>query len=286
METISLVDLRFWRFLVNWTPKFSPAVIPKYRRCCRLFCAIDFCQVYTFGPTFRAENSNTVNQALFPSTSHCLLCSRVTWLNSGWLNRKWRFAKWTAWWTLPRPTCDTRFNTCCTLFDTTVATSRRVVCRRECLLDVEYLTHGAKADADGNRLFDGSASLLASLHTLVDTPFARCSYTKGIELLKAAGREFSVPIEWGMDLPTDCERYLAEEVYKGPVFVYDYPKDIKSFYMRMNDDNKTVAAFDLLVPGEMQLFGSSCLWGVCWLAINLWRTVELCTTRQFFNTIA
>lgn len=72
-----------------------------------------------------------------------------------------------------------------------------------------------------------------------------------------SGEEFNYPVEWGCDLQTEHERYLSEKVFKGPVFVTDYPKDIKAFYMRVNDDNKTVAAMDLLVPGVGEIIGGS-----------------------------
>ena len=78
-----------------------------------------------------------------------------------------------------------------------------------------------------------------------------------IDLLEKSGKEFKYNVSWGSDLQTEHERYLSEEVFKGPVFVTDYPKDIKSFYMRLNDDNKTVAATDLLVPGVGELIGGS-----------------------------
>jgi asparaginyl-tRNA synthetase len=99
--------------------------------------------------------------------------------------------------------------------------------------------------------------LLSRLQALVDSTFARCSYTKAIELLKKSGKKFEFPYEWGMDLKTEHERYICEEVYKGPVFLTDYPRDIKAFYMRLNDDGKTVAAADLLVPGIGELIGGS-----------------------------
>ena len=78
-----------------------------------------------------------------------------------------------------------------------------------------------------------------------------------MEKLKAAKKEFNFPVEWGIDLQTEHERYLTEEVYKRPVFVTDYPKDIKAFYMRLNDDGKTVAAVDCLVPGVGEIIGGS-----------------------------
>jgi asparaginyl-tRNA synthetase len=99
--------------------------------------------------------------------------------------------------------------------------------------------------------------LIARLQALVDAEFARCTYTEGIVLLEKSGKQFEFPFGWGMDLKTEHERYICEEVYKGPVFLTDYPRDIKAFYMRLNDDGKTVAAADLLVPGIGELIGGS-----------------------------
>lgn len=84
-----------------------------------------------------------------------------------------------------------------------------------------------------------------------------CSYTKAVELLQASGKQFQYPVFWGCDLQTEHERYICEEVYHCPVFLTDYPAEIKSFYMRLNDDGKTVAAADLLVPGVGEIIGGS-----------------------------
>ena len=92
---------------------------------------------------------------------------------------------------------------------------------------------------------------------MVSNDFARVSYTEAVEILKKNNAEFQYPVEWGVDLQTEHERYLTEQVYKKPVFVTDYPKEIKSFYMRLNDDGKTVAAADMLVPGIGELIGGS-----------------------------
>lgn len=99
--------------------------------------------------------------------------------------------------------------------------------------------------------------LIERLNNVVNSDFARVTYTEAIDLLEKSGKEFKYNVSWGSDLQTEHERYLSEEVFKGPVFVTDYPKDIKSFYMRLNDDNKTVAATDLLVPGVGELIGGS-----------------------------
>ena len=99
--------------------------------------------------------------------------------------------------------------------------------------------------------------LLARLQNVVDSDFGHVTYTEAIELLKQADREFEYAVEWGIDLQTEHERYLAEQVFKRPVFVTDYPREIKAFYMRKNDDGRTVAAMDLLVPGVGELVGGS-----------------------------
>ena len=99
--------------------------------------------------------------------------------------------------------------------------------------------------------------LLARLQNVIDSDFARITYTKAIELLEQADREFEYPVKWGMDLQTEHERYLAEQIYQKPVFVTDYPREIKAFYMRQNEDGRTVAAMDLLVPGVGELIGGS-----------------------------
>lgn len=99
--------------------------------------------------------------------------------------------------------------------------------------------------------------LREKLQKIVDGDFERITYTKAIELLKDADVDFQYPIEWGCDLATEHERYITEQVYNKPVFVTDYPKEIKSFYMKQNPDGKTVAATDLLVPGVGEIIGGS-----------------------------
>ena len=101
------------------------------------------------------------------------------------------------------------------------------------------------------------SSLKKDFARIVDGDFERITYTKAIELLKDADVEFQYPIEWGCDLATEHERYITEQVYNKPVFVTDYPKEIKSFYMKQNPDGKTVAATDLLVPGVGEIIGGS-----------------------------
>lgn len=99
--------------------------------------------------------------------------------------------------------------------------------------------------------------LLDKLQNVVDSDFEVLDYTKAIELLENADADFKFPVSWGMDLQTEHERYITEQIFKKPVFVINYPKEIKSFYMKQNDDGKTVAAADLLVPGVGEIIGGS-----------------------------
>ena len=99
--------------------------------------------------------------------------------------------------------------------------------------------------------------LLDKLNHIVSSDFGKVTYTEAVEMLKNCGKTFEYPVEWGIDLQTEHERYLTEEIFKRPVFVTDYPKDIKAFYMRLNDDGKTVAATDCLVPGIGEIIGGS-----------------------------
>lgn len=99
--------------------------------------------------------------------------------------------------------------------------------------------------------------LLERLDNIVSNDFARITYTEAVEILQKSGKKFEYPVEWGLELQTEHERYITEEVFKKPVFVTDYPKCCKAFYMRVNDDNKTVAAMDMLVPGVGEIIGGS-----------------------------
>ena len=100
-------------------------------------------------------------------------------------------------------------------------------------------------------------SLMSTLETIINEPFKRLPYTEAIDILQNTKKKFEYAVEWGMDLQTEHERFLCEEQFKKPVYVYDYPKTIKPFYMRMNDDNKTVAAMDCLAPRIGELIGGS-----------------------------
>ncbi|MBR6185265.1 MAG: asparagine--tRNA ligase [Clostridia bacterium] len=108
-----------------------------------------------------------------------------------------------------------------------------------------------------NNFVDKDHKLIERLTNVVSSKFARCSYTDAIEILQKADKQFEYPVHWGMDIQTEHERYLAEEHFGSPVCVYNYPKEIKAFYMRQNEDGKTVAAVDILVPGIGELIGGS-----------------------------
>ena len=153
--------------------------------------------VYTFGPTFRAENSNTPRHVA------------EFWM----IEPEIAFAD---------------------LADDMDLSEEMI----------KYLiAHILENCADDVELFAKwvDKSLMATLENILKEPFKRLPYTEAIDILKKAKKDFEYPVEWGMDLQTEHERFLCEEKFKKPVFVYDYPKDIKPFYMRMNDDNKTVA---------------------------------------------
>lgn len=172
-----------------------------------------FRNVYTFGPTFRAENSNTPRHAA------------EFWM----LEPEIAFAD---------------------LFDDMDLAEDML----------KYVIRGILEQAPEEMAFLDSfveKGLLARLQGIADSGFARCPYTQAVEILQASGQPFEYPVQWGMDLQTEHERYLTEKHFGCPVFVYNYPKDIKAFYMRLNDDGKTVAATDLLVPGIGELIGGS-----------------------------
>lgn len=179
--------------------------------------ALAFRDVYTFGPTFRAEKSNTTRHA------------SEFWM----IEPEIAFAD---------------------LEDD-------MVLMEECIkFCISYVLEKCPDEMD---FFEKmiAPGLMDKLHAVLDRPFTKMEYTEGIEILKKAvqnGVKFeNKKIEWGMDLQSEHERYLTEEVAKGPLFLINYPKDIKAFYMKENDDGKTVAACDLLVPGEGEIIGGS-----------------------------
>lgn len=170
-------------------------------------------KIYTFGPTFRAENSNTSRHAsefwmVEPEIAFCDLKKDMDCAED--------FVKWVI-----QEVLDT--------------------CQADLELFFNFVDKGLKE----------------RLRFVVERPFHRVSYTEAVEILHASGKKWEYPVEWGANLQSEHERYLTEEHFKSPVTVYDYPKDIKPFYMRTNDDEKTVAAMDVLVPGIGEIVGGS-----------------------------
>ena len=175
--------------------------------------ALAFGRTYTFGPTFRAENSNTPRHAA------------EFWM----IEPEIAFAD---------------------LWDDMVLAEglvKHVIAHvlESCPHEMEFF----------NSFID--KGIIERLEKVRDADFARMSYTDAIAALEKVNDTFEYPVHWGSDIQTEHERYLTEKVVGGPVFVYDYPKEIKAFYMRMNDDGKTVAATDMLVPGIGELIGGS-----------------------------
>ena len=175
--------------------------------------AMAFGDVYTFGPTFRAENSNTQRHAaefwmIEPEMAFCDLAGDMD------------------------------------VAEDMIKYVIRAVLER-CPQEMDFF----------NAFVD--KGLLDRLRHVESSDFARVTYTEAVEILKQHNDKFDFKVEWGTDLQTEHERYLTEEIYQRPVFVTDYPKDIKAFYMRLNDDGKTVAAADCLVPGIGEIIGGS-----------------------------
>ena len=177
--------------------------------------AMAFSNVYTFGPTFRAERSNT----------------------------PWHAAEF--WMIEP----EMAFADLSDDMDVAEAMVKYVInyVLEHCREELEFL----------NNFVDKDKALLDRLHNVVDNEFVRLTYTEAINILEPIKDRFEFPVFWGCDLQSEHERYLTETVYKKPVFLTDYPKEIKAFYMKLNADGKTVAAADLLVPGIGELIGGS-----------------------------
>ena len=175
--------------------------------------AMAFGNIYTFGPTFRAENSNTARHA----AEFWMIEPEIAFadLNDN-MELAWDMIKYI----------------------------------------INHVLDKCEAELDFfNKFVD--KGLLDRLTALRDADYAKVTYTEAIDILLKSGHEFKFPVYWGVDLQTEHERYLTEEVYKKPIFLIDYPKEIKAFYMRQNDDGKTVAAMDLLVPGVGEIIGGS-----------------------------
>lgn len=175
--------------------------------------AMAFRNVYTFGPTFRAENSYTSRHA-------------------------------SEFWMIEPEMAFTDLE------------GNMEVAEAMVKYIINYVLENAPEEMEFfNNFID--KGLLARLDNIVNSEFGRVTYTEAVDILLKSGKEFEYPVEWGIDLQTEHERYLTDEVFKKPVFVTNYPKDIKAFYMRMNEDGKTVAACDLLVPGIGEIIGGS-----------------------------
>ena len=175
--------------------------------------ALAYRDVYTFGPTFRAENSNTARHAA------------EFWM----IEPEIAFAE---------------------------LKDNMELAEDMMKYIIKYVMENAKEEMEFFNSFIDKG-LVDRLNNIVNSDFGKITYTEAIEILEKADKKFNYPVKWGIDLQTEHERYITEEVYKKPVFVMDYPKEIKAFYMRLNDDNKTVAAMDLLVPGVGEIIGGS-----------------------------
>ncbi|MBE5758621.1 MAG: asparagine--tRNA ligase [Clostridiales bacterium] len=175
--------------------------------------ALAFKNVYTFGPTFRAENSNTPRHA-----------------SEFWMIEP----------------------------EMAFADLKDDMALAEDL--IKYIINTVRAELPEEMAFFNNfvdKGISERLDNIVNSDFGHITYTEAIEILEKSGRKFDYPVFWGMDMQSEHERYITEEVFNKPVFVTDYPKEIKAFYMRLNDDNKTVAAMDLLVPGVGEIIGGS-----------------------------
>ena len=172
-----------------------------------------FRNVYTFGPTFRAENSNTVKHAA-------------------------------EFWMIEPEICFADLHDDMDLAEDMIK------------YIISYVLENAPEEmAFFNQFID--TGLLDRLHNVLNSEFGRITYTDAIKELEKNNDNFEYPVSWGVDIQTEHERYLCEQIFKKPVFVTDYPKDIKAFYMKLNPDGKTVAATDLLVPGIGEIIGGS-----------------------------
>ena len=121
---------------------------------------------------------------------------------------------------------------------------------------VKYALENAKDDIEFlNQMYD--KSLIERLNFVINNDFVRLPYTEGIKILEASGKKFEFPVSWGVDLQSEHERYLVEEHFKKPVILTDYPKEIKAFYMKLNDDGKIVRAMDVLFPTIGEIIGGS-----------------------------
>ena len=175
--------------------------------------ALAFKKTYTFGPTFRAENSNTARHA-------------------------------SEFWMVEPEIAFADINDNMDLAEDMIK------------YIVNYVLENAGEEMEFFNSFV-EKGLLEKLDNVVNSEFGRINYTEAVDILMKNNDNFEYPVKWGTDIQTEHERYLSEKIFKRPVFAVNYPKEIKAFYMRMNEDNKTVAAMDLLVPGIGELIGGS-----------------------------
>lgn len=176
------------------------------------YCAA-FRNIYTFGPTFRAEYSNTARHA-------------------------------SEFWMIEPEIAFADLEANMELAEAMVKYIIKYVLE-QCPEEMEFFNQFIEKG-----LFD-------KLNNVLNSEFGRLTYTEAIEILEKSGKKFDYPVKWGIDLQSEHERYLAEEYFKKPVFLTDYPKDIKAFYMKLNEDGKTVRAMDLLAPGIGEIIGGS-----------------------------
>lgn len=170
-------------------------------------------KVYTFGPTFRAENSNTSRHAA-------------------------------EFWMIEPEAAFVNMFEAMDLAENMLKYTIKYVLEK-CKDEIEFLDKFVER------------GLISKLTALIDSEFNRVTYTDAIDILLKSGKKFEYKVEWGIDLQSEHERYLTEEHFNKPIFLYNYPKNIKAFYMRLNDDDKTVASFDCLVPGIGEIIGGS-----------------------------
>ena len=175
--------------------------------------AMAFSNIYTFGPTFRAERSNTPRHAA-------------------------------EFWMIEPEIAFADLGDDMDLSEALIKSVMRTVCEK-CPGEMQFF----------NDFYD--KGLLDRIHHVIDSEFGHVTYTEAIEILEKNNENFDYKVSWGCDLQTEHERYLTEQVFKKPIFVTDYPKEIKAFYMKMNPDNRTVAAMDCLVPGIGEIIGGS-----------------------------
>jgi asparaginyl-tRNA synthetase len=176
-------------------------------------CALG--KIYTFGPTFRAENSNTPRH-----------------LAEFWMIEP-----------------EMAFSELTDNMDLAEAFLKRIIsdALKFCMEDLKFFAERVENNKD----------LFTKLENVLNNPFRRISYTEGVDILLASGKKWEFPVAWGSDLQSEHERYLAEQHFKCPVILYDYPRTLKPFYMKVNDDGKTVRAMDVLVPGVGEIIGGS-----------------------------